>query len=463
MFSRTWIGLVGGGAIAMLVAAAWTREAVVEARERSGTPAELRVRDVMDRAHRVPYARIVDMTVDCRRSTMVGARRYVAAVAQDTGTEAVVIELTLDDRCEDVSSATAGSVEPASESLSRALGPGRQAWAVLRPHGSARSLLAAGLLALVGSVLVAVGGWQRRRGEQLVRELDTAVVAVEPEPARRPDPYRVPVAAEEPLLPRPLRFDRSLRWRFRTRAVLARVAAGALLVGAMSWAVDFVVTAQRTRSVWAHGVVASDGHVGPHERYHTLFVKLTDFGIDYTAADGSRHLATYTRRSLFLYWDRSAPLIVKYDPGDPSRFAVSWIVDGMLGEAALVLVVVLLILLVAAVLIVVARTPDRVSGSELILQSGPDELVLTLLGTEVKTFQDRPVRTDYRVRVPWGEEFILTMEEGTRPLFLDLEESQILALHSRRYPSDIVVLHDGGPEVVEHVRLRYRRPRTPGA
>lgn len=319
------------------------------------------------------------------------------------------------------------------------------------------------VVAVLGVVLVAVVGVRVLAGGRAARERRAAIAGGDA--GRTGGAYRSEPAAPT-LLPRPLRIDPVAAWRAWLGGVGARALAAALGVVVLAWVGRFALAAHALHSVWRDGAEVTSLHVEVHERHHGLLLRVSEFTADYTAPDGSRQIEGYTRWSMFGGVDRARPMVVRVDPADPRRFALSWVIEGFAGEVVVCVVVVALGLVLALGLMVGQWSADDYRGRVCaVLHAGAEEVVLAVISVEDGQLVDDYAWTTYVLRAPEGERTISVWAPGTRPMFLDLEETQVLGLRRVDAPAQIVVLRDDlwpllvDEEASERVRRQFRERR----
>lgn len=285
--------------------------------------------------------------------------------------------------------------------------------------------------------------------------------------ARTGDPYRQADAGRI-LLPGPLRLSRA--WvRTRQRRDLGVVAiATVLLAAAALWTAALTRDAVRAREAWSDGVTATDAQVDGTTSARLVFAH-ADLGVFYTDASGHRHRHRVTRIGLGQI-DDSRPPVVRHAVDDPEQFAVSWLIDGLLGELAFNLLLVALLVAGGPAALAVVRDNRRdLALVRDTLRRDPAEVVLEVLAATHNNVRDEHVTTTYDLRIPDGGRFALTLPRDEHPLFLEPGRSRVLGL---RRPDDLtraVVLREdmtplAAPDrEAERVRVRWREAqRKPG-
>ena len=468
--SRMICGLILFGVFGALAAAIGAQEY-----RRSGAPLVASVAEAVARVEAgetLPNVRLTDLQLVCDSLQLARKRAYVGAFGGDAGEAGptVLVELGGDDGCNDGPAGLVGELErpplPVLVDLGLTDDPHI---ALLRPHNSDLvGLLVLVALSLVGVALVGSGLRQRRAGrEQLRRLVDDppAELAAELAPG---SPFRQ-AADGRWLLPGPLRPSDEWVRRQRRRGAGAFVCA-VVLLGAAAWtAIVTVRDALGTRAVWSSGIPASDVQVDGTSRTRLLVFEDADLSVAYTDGAGHRHHGRVSRMGLGKLDDGAAP-VVHVAVDDPERFALSWQVDGVLGELTLHLVFVLMLGGFALALVAIVRKGRR----ELVwtletLKASPEEVVLPVLHITQGMVNGEHATTTYGLRIPDGDTFELTLPRDEYPLFLAIDQSCALGL---RRPGDrsraVVVREDMTPLAAasgeaERVRLRWREgQRQPG-
>ena len=155
---------------------------------------------------------------------------------------------------------------------------------------------------------------------------------------------------------------------------------------------------------------------------------------------------------------------------EPERFALSWLIDGFLGQLALHLALSATLAALAGAMLAGARRDRReLTRLRVLLHDDPEEVALEVVRATHNIVHNNHVTTTYRLHIPAGEDLDLTLPRDEFPLFLDLDRSRVLGLRRPGATSHAVVLREdltplaAPPREAERVRQRWREGnRQPG-
>jgi hypothetical protein len=129
------------------------------------------------------------------------------------------------------------------------------------------------------------------------------------------------------VLQRPLRLHPGFV-RKTYLGVAAAVIFGLLgAVGASIWQFNEARALMAAIALWQSGTEAQDANVEGHETSHNFLLNSYDLNVEYVDQQGGLHKRRLEFSSLFASVDQKSPVIVKYDPQNPERFAFSWMID----------------------------------------------------------------------------------------------------------------------------------------
>ena len=477
MFSRSWVAQVGSGLLLVGIFGALTIAGAQEA-NRLGSPLELTVSDAEARLvadTKLDHVRLTDLMLTCTDRENRSGRIYVSALGEQPLPD-VLVEFDASEDCEAGPLRVAGRLErrwrtadgrPAATDVPRTL--------LFHPHTDDLVWLAMSTaLTILGGVLMWSGLWRRRAERERLRKATEPGPVLAPQAGQEGDPYRQEEGSEA-LLSRPLRPDKRWFRRARRGSSLGLALGGVLLATMLLWAGVVTRDVIRVYSMWSSGVPASAVAVhglepplpppGTKDGRTASFINIDRLVVVYTDGHGRRHHGSYSRKALFspIYEGRSE---LRYDPDDPSSFAVSTVREGLRGE------LLLLLLVFAAVVpgtLRVMRAPRRrlreLEQLRETLHSSPEEVILPVLSVHRLEFKGDLVSTDDCLHLPDGATLTESFAEGERPLFVEIDESRVLGLRRTGQPGRVVVLREDLSPLVadeheaERVRLRYRRGR----
>lgn len=105
-------------------------------------------------------------------------------------------------------------------------------------------------------------------------------------------------------------------------------AAGFLVGGIGTWAqIQNAILLSRAHAAWERGELARELTIGPRGERSRDFLDSNGekLRVSFTDQNGTRHSVTFDLWALNTPIDDGKPAIVRYDPQDPSRAALSWL------------------------------------------------------------------------------------------------------------------------------------------
>ncbi len=464
MLLRGWLLRVLAGVALVFLGCVLALIAAERVHRRSGPPQSITVDEAAD--HHMTFLDHVRLTAILRcGGPHVTADQIYARVVGDRGSEGplVLVAIAPDEECTDSTDGPAefiGSLE-SPRALWRDSHYLPRLVAILRPHPSERGGLAVdAALVILGGLLVHLGLRRRRRERELLRAEPPPVdLTADALPA---DPYRQ-IGDGRWLLPGPLRLDPAWVRDQRRLVVLLGLAAAAALAGTVAYSGAFAVRAVREASLLTSGVEAHPHDIWGHQQQHLAVIDHTTLLVAYDDDRGVPHHGSASRLAIGLPLAYRRNDRIRYDPADPSRFAVVSMVDDRLDEVLFHLLLLLLVVPACLALLVLPRRGLR----ELVtirdtLHNDPEEVVLDVLLVQRDEVRGQHISTTYDLRLPGGAPLRIVFSPDQRPLFLELDESRVLGLR-RRGAATAVVLRDNlapllvEPREPERVRLRWRR------
>jgi hypothetical protein len=251
------------------------------------------------------------------------------------------------------------------------------------------------------------------------------------------------------LLPRPLRVHaRFVRNSYLGAATM--FACGLVMSIAFPiWQTGEAKRILADEALWKGGTPAGDASVSGRETSHNFLLNSYHLDVVYTDDHGTEHKAPLEFDTLFSSVDQKAPVDVRYDAKDPTRFALSWAVDLTgarwaavaflgLGLGALGLVV------IWAGRIVLRRLADaRQVGTSF------EELELPLVQViEMRQYGRATGQLRYRYEAPRAggkarkQEVVFNRKKKQEPLFVDPERTRMLAVRTSQAPDRPIVLRN---------------------
>lgn len=464
MGRRAWLPRIIGGLILATVFFALAVDAGLKDHRPNEPPLALSVAEAAARVEvgeTLPHVRLTDLRLDCDVLWSVGRRAYVGAFGAPLFAGPMVLLELADDHCVSGPLVLVGELDRPPLELLIALDlTGDPHASLLHPHTNDRTgVLAYVALGLLGCALA--GSGMRCRSRERDRLADAHASPPEPTAKQPGSPFRR-AADSRWLLPGPLRLSEV--WaRAQLRRGNLRIALAALLLTAVGlWLAWFTRDALRDRATWSHGVPATD--VGARDESHTrvLMFEHAVIRVAYTDSVGRRHHGRVSRLGVSKL-DRDAPPLVRHAADAPERFALSWLVDGFLGQLALHLALSAMLAALAFTMLGGARRDRReLNRLRELIRDDPEEVPLEVVRATPNIVHNAHVTTTYRLHVPEGEDFDLTLPRDQTPLFLELDRSRALGLRRPGATGHAVVLREdltplaAPPREAERVRHRWR-------
>jgi len=129
------------------------------------------------------------------------------------------------------------------------------------------------------------------------------------------------------LLQRPLRLHPGfIRKTYLGMAACVIFGLGAA-IGASVWQLGEARKLLAASALWQTGTEAEDASLEGRETSHNFLFNDYNLDVEYVDQQGALHKAKLEFNTLFASVDQKSPVIVKYDPQAPDRFALSWMVD----------------------------------------------------------------------------------------------------------------------------------------
>ena len=465
---HSWVPRVVAGLVIFSLFSYLAVDEAIDASRRSGPPTAMTVDEAARRSETdvlVEHVRITDLVVDCGTQSVVQMYIYVGgAGARGADGPLVLMALDSDVTCQDGPVVLTGDVMRPEFSLVAALGlTSVSRLVLLRPYTfQPLNLIILGLAAL-GGIFLARSGLRRRQANRALLanlEMPEAPTDLAPDPG---EPYRR-APGERWLLPGPLRLGAVWMRKQQRNMWLTAIAIVAITGFTLWWSGSALVRARQAAEIWETGVFATDVEVGGSSNIR-LYGTLNDgeFVVAYTDLAGRRHTGEASRMAIGAPISDKIPPVIKLDPADPTRYALSWLVSDRTDEYLFHGILLITVLFTAGATMIASRSRRREQRrSRAIIHNSPEEHVLPVLRAEPRYVKDQIVGTDYTVRLPGGQTFDFTMDRA-RPLFLEIDESRLLALWHPKDPAFAVILHEDltpltpDPQEAERVRLRYRR------
>ncbi len=470
MGGPTWLPRVIGG---FVLAASFAALAIVEVLDDprpNAAPLALTVADAAARVEEgetLHHVHLTDLHLDCDVSWSVGRRTYAGAFGAPRSGPMVLLELS-DSHCSSGPLNLVGELDRPPLALLVELDLTDDPHAsLLRPrvHDHSGALVYAAL-ALLGCVLA--GSGLLRRSRERERLADAHAPPAEPTAEQPGSPFRR-AADSRWLLSGPLRISEAWARAQQRRSKLLITLAALLLTAVGLWIASFTREALRDHAVWSHGVAATDVQVHGESRTRALVFNHADLHVTYTDSVGRRHRGRVSRIGIGKL-DRGTLPVIRHAADEPERFALSWLIDGFLGQLALHLALSATLAALAGAMLAGARRDRReLTRLRVLLHDDPEEVALEVVRATHNIVHNNHVTTTYRLHIPAGEDLDLTLPRDEFPLFLDLDRSRVLGLRRPGATSHAVVLREdltplaAPPREAERVRQRWREGnRQPG-
>jgi hypothetical protein len=139
------------------------------------------------------------------------------------------------------------------------------------------------------------------------------------------------------LPPAPLRLKRSFVVSNQIWSILLMLIGLFIPAGYGYWQLDEVEHIQRDAEVYASGVPTEDGSVNGSVRSRYFIFRDYNLDVNFVDAQGKRHAEKLSFSTLGSGIDEEQTPELRYDPADPSRYAVSWAVESSGGRWASVI------------------------------------------------------------------------------------------------------------------------------
>lgn len=269
------------------------------------------------------------------------------------------------------------------------------------------------------------------------------------------------------LPPRPLRLQSSYVLGCWLKALIFFALGAAILVGITIWQGGEARAILRDGEVWEHGEVAVDSNVSGKERSQNFIVNSYDLKVDYTDQQGGAHHAKLEFTLLFRSVDQRSEAEVRYDPRDPSKFALAWAVDRSGSRWLSVIFLWGILALFAALMAWLGFLQVRNWLDARAAAADSDEIAAHLVSvSEVRNQKGKPTGArNYLLVVPLDgkRELQRTVQlKGTHtPLWTDGSRRQLVVLVAKKVPElPIVVRSDLHPFAFSSDEAQAIRKRT---
>jgi len=129
------------------------------------------------------------------------------------------------------------------------------------------------------------------------------------------------------LLQRPLRLHPAFVRKTYLGMIACVVFGLAAAIGMPAWQMGEARRLMAASALWESGTEAEDASVDGRETSHNFLLNSYNLNVEYVDQQGGMHKPKLEFSTLFASIDQKSPLIVKYDPQAPDRFALSWMAD----------------------------------------------------------------------------------------------------------------------------------------
>jgi len=269
------------------------------------------------------------------------------------------------------------------------------------------------------------------------------------------------------LPPRPLRLQSSFVLGCWLKALIFFAIGAAILAGITLWQGGEARAILRDGEVWEHGEVAADSNVSGKERSQNFIVNSYDLKVDYTDQQGGTHHAKLEFTLLFRSVDQHSEAEVRYDPRDPSKFALAWAVDRSGSRWLSVIFLWGILALFGALMGWLGFLQVRNWLDARAAAADSDEVGAILISvSEVRNQKGKPTGArNYLFRVPLGSgrevQRTVQLKGAHSPLWTDGSRRQLVVLVAKTAPDrPIVVRSDLHPFAFSRDEAEAIRRRT---
>jgi hypothetical protein len=276
------------------------------------------------------------------------------------------------------------------------------------------------------------------------------------------------------LLQRPLRLHPGFVRKTYLGMAACVVFGLAAAIGMPAWQSTEARKLMAASALWHTGTEAEDASLEGRETSHNFLLNAYNLNVDYVDQQGGQHKAKLEFDTLFASVDQKSPVIVKYDPQAPDRFALSWMIDKMgaawaavVFMASIGLGIGLLCLFafrqLAQKLVAARRAAvDAVEGSVALLKV--IEMRQNGRATGVMKYQYNTTDAAGKTKV---REVLFNVKKQQAPLYIDQANSKMFVLQPPAPHQPVVLRNDFYPfDVPAHDRpallARLERMRTEG-
>ncbi|MEI8256706.1 MAG: DUF3592 domain-containing protein [Deltaproteobacteria bacterium] len=129
------------------------------------------------------------------------------------------------------------------------------------------------------------------------------------------------------LPPRPLRVQRGYVLKSYFWAAILGLVGLSVASAYLVWQWNSAQRILQDQEIWASGVPALDGSVTGRSRTRQFIFKEYELDVSYTDPAGRPHAEHFTFDTILGSLDSGVPPVLRVDPNDPSRYAISWAVE----------------------------------------------------------------------------------------------------------------------------------------
>jgi hypothetical protein len=231
--------------------------------------------------------------------------------------------------------------------------------------------------------------------------------------------------------------------------VLLSLLGGGFLVGmggyAFGQASDFV----EQRTIWADGEVAQSASVGGEVTTRRFVFKSYKLDVEWVDDQDRDRRGKLEFTTVFGGPERGDPVVVRYDPKRPKKFALSWAVESTVSWGIWVLLAIGLAVGFGGLLLFLAWTCLQNIRSARRAAVGGREVVAKIVAVEQQIVNGRPTGNQvyrYQLEGQKPREWI-QVQQGPGPLFVDGERTSLLVIETDAAP--VVVRADLHPFEVD--------------
>jgi hypothetical protein len=249
------------------------------------------------------------------------------------------------------------------------------------------------------------------------------------------------------VLDRPLKVSKSFVWRSWAGAVLFLAFGVAAGLGYPTWQAFEARNILADQALWARGLEAADGELSGRRTSHNFILNDYKLDVAYVDQSGTRHRGQ-AKFDLFLSSVADgAPVAVRYDPGAPDRFVLSWAILYSGGRWASVAFFIIVGMGIGVICTLAGRDALRRLAEARQAARDSDDIEIALESiVQVKQYGRSTGVVTYKYLVsdasgkPRKRSVSFDRRKQHTPIFLDPEKTRVLAVRPRSAVDRPIVL-----------------------